>query len=760
MRGQTLPAIRGGVAATRGRTPATAGPRAGTVPYMPTPTRFSLAGAVRRTANASARRPRITIVLWLVMVAALVVAGAMTGTRMLTGSESGTGDSARADALIDRAGLNDPAAETVLVRSGDRAATRDAVDALQARLRRLSVVGEVRPALDADGGRTALVELRLRGDPDDAADHVAPVESAVAAVGRDHPQVTLAQAGDGTFENAFNDLLESDFKRANTVSLPITLVILVIAFGAIVAACVPLLLGVTSVAAALGAAALISQLVPSIESASALIAVIGLAVGVDYSLFYIRREREERLAGKGPHAALDAAAATVGRAIVVSGVTVMVALAGLLLTGLSVFTAMALGTIVVVAIAVIGSVTVLPATLALLGDRVNKGRLPFLRLRLRRRRAGRGAWARLAQTVTRRPLAALVCAVCVLAALAVPALDMHAANSGLSALPADTPTLVAERAIEKSFPGAPSDAELVVRSKGLDTPAARQRLRSLGERARAITHGRGSISVDVSLDGSTAVVAVPMPDRGVDAAEKTVAQLRASVGDEALVTGMAAGGSDFTQRLTSRTPFVIAAVLGLAMLLLIAAFRSPGLAAAVIGLNLLSVGAAYGVLVAVFQHTWAESLLGFTSSGTIADWLPLFAFVILFGLSMDYTILVLERIREARLNGRSAREAAAEGVAATASTVTSAAIVMVAVFAIFATMRFTDNKELGVGLSVAILLDATVVRGIALPAVVALLGERGWRVRPRRAAARAWDDGRPARVATATAVVSSSRDAR
>lgn len=726
---------------------------------MPTPTRFSLAGAVRRAANTSARRPRTTIVLWLVLVAACVVAGAMTGTRMLTGSESGTGESARADALVDRAGLHDSAAEAVLVRSDDPAATRAAVGALQARLRQLPAVGEVRPALDADGGRTALVELTLRGDPDDAADHVAPVVSAVAAVGRDHPQATLAEAGDGTFENAFTDLLESDFKRANTVSLPITLVILVIAFGAIVAACVPVLLGVTSVAAALGASALISQLVPSIESSSALVAVIGLAVGVDYSLFYIRREREERLAGKGPHAALDAAAATVGRAIVVSGVTVMVALAGLLLTGLSVFTSMALGTIVVVAIAVIGSVTVLPATLELLGDRVDKGRLPFLH-RLRGRRTGPSAWARLAGIVTRRPLAALVCAVCVLAALAVPALDMHAANSGLSALPADTPVLVAEKAIERAFPGAPSDAELVVTSHDLDSPAARQRLRDLGERAREITHGRGSISVDVSRDGRTAVVAVPMPDRGVDAAEKTVAQLRASVGSEALVTGMAAGGADFTQRLTSRTPFVIAAVLGLAMLLLIAAFRSPALAAAVVGLNLLSVGAAYGVLVAVFQNEWAESLLGFTSSGTIADWLPLFAFVILFGLSMDYTILVLERIREARLNGRSPREAAREGVAATASTVTSAAIVMVAVFAIFATMRFTDNKELGVGLAVAILLDATVVRGVALPAVVSLLGERGWRVRPRRATAPAWDDGRPARIATAAPVGASSRDAR
>ena len=520
--------------------------------------RFSLAGAVRRAANASARRPRTIIALWLILVAACVLAGAMTGTRMLTGSESGTGDSAKADALITRAGLHQPAAETVLVRSGDPAATRAAVGALQARLRQLPVVGEVRsPALQADGGRTALVELRLRGDPDDAADHVAPVVSAIAAVGRAHTEVKLDEAGDGTFENAFTDLLQSDFKRANTFALPITLVILVIAFGAIVAACVPLLLGVTSVAAALGAGALISHLVPSIESSSALVALIGLAVGVDYSLFYIRREREERLAGKGPHAALDATAATVGRALVVSGVTVMIALAGLLMTGLAVFVSMALATIVVVAIAVIGSVTVLPATLALLGDRIDKGRLPFVR-RLRRRRAtaacGRGSRAPGRAGRSSRWSRPSACS----GRSRSPALDMHAANSGLSALPADTPVLVAERAIERAFPGAPSDAELVVTGRG-STRRARPGLQALGERARGVTGGRGSISIDVSRDGRTAVVGVPMPDRGIDAAESSGGAARPRDPDRRagrarrrrVLTGEAAGSADFTHRLAT-----------------------------------------------------------------------------------------------------------------------------------------------------------------------------------------------------------------
>jgi uncharacterized membrane protein YdfJ with MMPL/SSD domain len=726
----------------------------------------ALAGLVRRAAGASARRPRMTIAFWLVLVVGCVAAGAMTGTRSLTDSEAGTGESARADARIAAAGLERPASESILVRSGDPARTRAAAAAVQGRLERLAGVGTVRgprdtSALSTAGGRIALVQVTLRGDPDDAADNVAPVETAVGAVGRAHPEVTLLEAGDGTIDKTIEETIESDLRRAEMISLPIIVVVLVLAFGALAAAAVPLLLGITSVAAALGAAGVISHVAPSYQSTGALVVLIGLAVGVDYSLFYVRRAREERRAGKGPRAALDATAATVGRAVAVSGLTVMVALAGLLLTGLAVFTSMALATIVVVAVCVVGSVTVLPAVLALLGSRVDKGRIPIPGRR--RPGAGRGAWARLAGAVTRRPAAALVTAVCLLGALAVPAFDLQTASSDESAFPADSPVVVAHRAIERAFPGAPSDAQLVVTGRGLDAPGAQQRLLVLGERAIEVTGGRGSVRVEASRDGRTAVVSVPMPDRGLEAAKETIDTLRDRVAPtagqvapsaEVLVTGEAASSADFTDRLSTSTPIVIAGVLGLALLLLMAAFGSLTLAAAVVGLNLLSVGAAYGVLVAVFQHDWAEGLLDFTSTGTIANWLPLFAFVILFGLSMDYTILVLERIREARRAGRSARAAAAEGVAATAGTVTSAAIIMVAVFSVFATMQFADNKQLGIGLAVAILLDATIVRGIALPAAVTLIGERGWRVPPRTGAP-------PSRAASRRApALASGSDAR
>jgi uncharacterized membrane protein YdfJ with MMPL/SSD domain len=344
----------------------------------------ALARVVRRVAGASARWRKTTLVLWLALVVGCVAAGAMTGTQKLTDAQAGVGQSASADARIAHAGMKDPAVESILVRSSDAAGTRAAAADLQRRAKALPEVAAVHgpadtPDLSTAGGRAVLVQASLRGDPDDAGDHVKPLERTVAAVRADHRGVTLQQAGAGSIENAVDKVVSDDLGHAEVVSIPITLLILVLAFGAIVAASVPVLLAITSVAAALGAVGLISQIAPTGDTTSSLVVLIGLAVGVDYSLFYIRREREERRAGRGRHAALDAAAAAVGRAIVVSGLTVMVALAGLLVTGMKVFESMALATIAVVAIAVLGSLTVLPAVLAMLGDRVDKGRLPGAR---------------------------------------------------------------------------------------------------------------------------------------------------------------------------------------------------------------------------------------------------------------------------------------------------------------------------------------------------------------------------------------------
>jgi RND superfamily putative drug exporter len=444
----------------------------------------------------------------------------------------------------------------------------------------------------------------------------------------------------------------------------------------------------------------------------------------------------------------------VGRAIVVAGATVIIGLAGLLFSGFGVFTSMAAGAIVVVAIAVLGSVTVLPAVLALLGDRVNKGRVG----RRHRARSGRGGvWGVLARAVTGHPRSALVLALLLLVGIAAPIIRMHTANPGENDLPAHNPVIVAEHAIERAFPGSSDTAELVVSGHGLGSTQARAALAQLGREGQRITAASGQMSVRVARNGDTALVAIPIRDANRTVAHRSVTELRTQLkpaarhlieGARAQLGGGAADDVDFTSHLASVTPLVIAFVLALAFALLIAAFRSPWLALSVMGLNLLSVGAAFGALVAIFQGHWAQSLLGFTSNGAVVNWLPLFAFVVLFGLSMDYTVLVLERAREARQAGADAREAAAEALASTGGTVTSAAAVMVAVFAVFATLPLLSFKQLGVGLAVAIALDATIVRGLALPAVVTLLGDRGLKPARHRRRVREpqWDHGSDGRA--------------
>ena len=729
-----------------------------------------LARVTRAAARGAQRRPKTIIALWLLFVVLCSGAGALVGTRSLTNVQAEVGQSAQADRLIKRAGLADPAVESVLVSSPSAGRTAQAAAEVQRRLVALTQVASVQgpsgsSTLSSAGGTVVLIRVVLAGDPEKASDHVAAVEQAVVAAQRSLPQVRLQETGDGSFAKSVNDSVSSGLSRAEKIALPITLIVLVLAFGALFAASVPLLLGLTSVAAASGALGLVSHLAPNSDSTSAVVILIGLAVGVDYSLFYMRREREERRRGRpearvrhrgsgAPAAqvtrtesALEAAAASVGRAVLVSGLTVIVALAGMLITGIGDFVSIGLGTILVVAIAVLGSLTVLPAVLALMGDRADRGRIPGYRrrqARLRRVADGRrrsGFWAGLARAVTARPVASVLLGAAVLGAVSIPSFGMRTAALGVDGLPRDLPVVAATHAIERAFAGAPADAELVVRGSGLGSRTARSGLAALGARAERATGGHGIVTVAVSMDQSVARVGVPMPDRGTAAANATVTRLRGQVApraDEivgargvALVTGDAAANLDYARRLRTATVDVIAFVLALGFLLLLFTFRAPLLAAAVMLLNLLSIGASYGILVLVFQHTWAEQLLAFHSTGHIVDWLPLFMFVVLFGLSMDYTVLVLERVREARHAGRSPRQAAIEGIGATGGTVTSAAVVMVAVFSIFATLDVIDFKQLGVGLAAAILLDATLVRGVLLPAALTLLGTRGWPCAPR-----------------------------
>ncbi len=351
---------------------------------------------VAGAARTAARRPKVTIALWLVLIVACVAGGQMAGMRSLSNAASGTGESARADARLTAAGLRNESTESILVTSTSAARTGRATAALEAQSRRLAVVASVdgpdrSPVLSRSAGRTALVVITVRGGPDQIDTRTTRVQHVVGRVSAGQPGVTFREAGGGSIDNGVGKLINSSLHRAELISFPITLVILVLAFGALVAASVPLLLGLTSVGAALGALGLVSHIAPTGSSTAPVVVLIGLAVGVDYSLFYIRRERAERRAGAGPDAALAATSATVGRAILVAGMTVVIGLAGLLFTGFGVFTSMALGAIVVVAIAVLGSLTVLPATLALLGDRVDRGRV-WPRRRAARGRRRRSAW--------------------------------------------------------------------------------------------------------------------------------------------------------------------------------------------------------------------------------------------------------------------------------------------------------------------------------------------------------------------------------
>ncbi len=747
-----------------------------------------MARAVHAVARVTSRFAKTTIALWVAFVVACVVAGSITGMETLS-EDGGVGDSGRAEAIIAGTDLADRPSEIVLVRSASRADTDRVAKALQTDLVALPEVDTVQsplpggsavPELRNDDGTAVLLQVTLRGSPDDAAKASLSIKRVVHAARSKAPGVTLAQTGSGSIDNAIDEMVESDLQKAELISVPLTLLILVLVFGAFVAASVPLVLGITAVAGAMGAMGVVSQLVPVADATGSLVVLIGLAVGVDYSLFYIRREREERRNGRGLDAALHAASASVGRAILVSGLTVMVALAGLLLTGVAEFTSMAVGTILVVAIAVLGSLTVLPAMLALLGDRVDHGRfgLPGAKRRRARRAATaldaaaarraaglatepgraprRKAWAVIADRVTRAPRASLVAALALLLALAAPVATMKLADSGSGSLPKGIPAIDAAAEIERAFPGAPDSADLVVTGRRLDVSAGRSGLAELGRAVARETGGRSGAQVEVARGGRVAVVSVPMPERGASADQETIRRLRTELpaltsqfvpgASRTLVTGDAAESLDFATAVKRAMPLVGGFVLGLALLLLFAAFRSVRLAVTVVALNVLSVGAAFGVMTVVFQNTWAEDLLGFTSSGAIVTWMPLIAFVILFGLSMDYSILVLERIREGRQQGLTPREAAAEGVAATASTVTGAAVVMVAVFSIFATLRLLEMKQLGVGMAAAILVDATIVRAIALPAAVTLLGEKAFRVKAADATFRpggavpAWHD--------------------
>jgi RND superfamily putative drug exporter len=700
----------------------------------------------------SAQHRKTAIGIWLLLVVAATVLGGAAGQVGLPGYRQGAGDSARAEQILARAHISGPAAELVLVRSASAAVTatspvfRHAVDRALAEINGTGLVRQVQNPytshlLSADG-RDALIRFNLA---DGADSRVSTVLAAVARAQAASPRVTMTETGDASAQQALNNTIGTNFSHAEWTAVPLAIGVLLAVFGALMAAVLPVVLALTAFIGSVGLADLLSHLVGMSSYANSVMLLMGLAVGVDYSLFYLCRERQERAAGRDRASALRVAAATSGRSVLISGLIVMTGMVGMLLSGMATFESLGLAAMVVVFVAMLGSVTVLPAVLSLLGDRVELGRIP---LPGRRRRAaaadggptGRGtrggAWDFMLRRVLARPVLFAVASAAVMLGLASPALGMHTQALSLGQLlPWNSAQASVSRQIAGAFPGSPAPAEIVIKSRDIQAPQLRRAIASFETAALRAGALRRPVQLTVHRAANVAELTAPLPGSGGASSVHALTALRQRLipqtlgrvpGAQALIDGQLAASLDYNSALRSAAIRAFAFVMAAAFVLMLASLGSVVIAATCVLLDLLSVGAAYGVMTAVFQHGWGAALVGTHPVGAIESWIPLFLFVILFGLSMDYHVFVVSRIREAHDRGMTTAQAVSHGIRSTAGVVTSAAVIMVAVFAVFGTLSMQDFKQLGVGLAVAILLDATLIRVVLLPSVMALLGDRNW----------------------------------
>ncbi len=699
-----------------------------------------------RVGRWSVQHRKTAILGWLAFVfVALAVGFNLVPQKNLEPNEGMPGETGKASQVLQDAypQQQEEAGEQVLIQSKSLktsdAEFKSAVADVTKRLEGTKGVSEVVGPYEAGSegiskdGHSALVSFTLPGKSDVTEKSVVHSLAAVDAAQKAHPELRIEETGDASISKATLDKSNEEMGKSMFMSLGLTLIILMFAFGALVAAGIPVLLGLTAVLATLGLLGPVSQLAPVDAQVMHVVLLVGMAVGVDYSLFYVKRAREEREAGRETDAAIEAAAATSGRAVVISGFTVMVAMAGMYLGGISNFASFATGTILVVAVAVIGSLTVLPAVLSKLGDKVNRGRLPFLGRR--RSRGGVGIWSRILDRVLRRPLLSAIVSAGVLVALTVPVLGMETSLGGTDDTSRDLKVMQTYDRVQAAFPSEGSAEIVVIKADDATSTEVASGIKALESDVTARPAlFEGKPSVELSPDKTVAVVTVPTTGNGTDdLSNRAVDALRGDIvpgtvgkldGVQAYTTGEASATGDFNDAMIGHLPLVFAFVLSAAFLLLLVTFRSIVIPLKAIVLNMLSVGSAYGLMTLVFQHGLGESLgLG---TGPIAAWLPLFLFVILFGLSMDYHVFILTRIREAFDRGMSTEDAVAHGIKSTAGTVTSAAIVMVAVFSMFAMSSELQMQQLGIGLAAAVLIDATIIRGMLLPATMKLLGDWNW----------------------------------
>ena len=711
-----------------------------------------------RAGRWSATHRKTAIVGWILFVVLATVIGGKIGQNQLKDSASGNGDSKRGAMIVDDAGFAEEIGERVLIqgkgsiKSDDPRVTAAVKDVVN-RLEGIKGVKDIESPLNAQqrantvskDGRSVLVTFSMPAKTDTKAELEkletvadAPL-AAVAAVQKAHPELLVAEHGAASEAKATGPQGRADEAKEMQVSLVGTLIILLIAFGAAVAAGVPLFLGISSFVATTGLLAPASQLMPLHSAVSQVTMLIGLAVGVDYAMFYMRRMMEERDNGRSSADALDVAAATSGRAVLISGFTVMAAMAGMFFSGNPIFSSFGVGTIIVVGVAMIGSLTFLPAVLSYLGQKgwLEKGRVPYVAKRRHKNKGESRMWNAILNRVLKRPALSAILAGGLLVAMSLPALHMQFKDPGTDGMSrSGTPILKTLDRIDAAFPGGSVPATVVVKAKDVTTPEVQSAIKQLHDQAIATGQLSEPSNVDVNPAKTVAVVNLSVKGKGTDAASNhSIEVLRSEVvpatvgklaGAEAVVSGPTAMSKDFLDTMKSHLPIVFLFVLSLAFILLLVTFRSIVVPIKAIVLNLLSVGSAYGLLTWLFQDGHGEKALGFNSVGGITPWLPLFLFVVLFGLSMDYHVFVLSRIRELVDRGMSTDNAVAQGIKSTAGVITSAAAVMVVTFGAFATGSSQDMKQLGVGLAAAILIDATIVRAVLLPATMKLLGKRNW----------------------------------
>jgi uncharacterized membrane protein YdfJ with MMPL/SSD domain len=681
----------------------------------------------------SISHPRRALAAWLAFVVVCVALGAISGTKTL--DNGAVGESARGYAIMNKDRLWGAPRELAYLHARGGPVPPAAVRDVERRFRALGLAPELK--LSPDQHSAVVVAELIREVA------VERIRTAVAAAARAHPELTVEETGDISADQARNRTVDRDLHRAELLAIPVTLLVLLFAFGSLMSALVPVLLALSAVIAGLGLLGPLSQLFPVEDSAKTVVLLIGMAVGVDYALFFVVRSRAERSRGIALEGALQTTLRTSGRTVVVSGATVAIAMAGMYIVGVRTLSGIATAAIAVIACAVLGAVTVLPATLRLLGPWIDRGRVPLLP---RAHTDGRSRfWSALVDRVTRRPLISAVVSIALLAALAYPALSLRSSKPSDLALTAQTePALKGLADVRRAFPSAGETAVVAVAAPAASQKRLRQQLRRLSR--LAVEEGVANQPVDPIQTaptgaGSAAALFLPLTGNGANASSRhavdvlrerlipvTVGRIR---GVEAAVTGPTAEDLDFTRQIRHALPFVLAFVLLLACALLLLAFRSIVVPLKAIALNLLSVGASYGVLALVFQHHWAEPILGFRSNGTVVSWLPLFLFVVLFGLSMDYHVFILSRVREAVDRGEQTETAVRRSIASTAGVVTAAAVVMVCVFALFGTLSSLELKQAGVGLAAAVLIDATLIRGVLLPATMKLLGDWNWYLPPR-----------------------------